>query len=166
MVGPHWDPTWTAVCPAQSAERPDIGQAEVERYRQQLEKAREQPEAILVLVCHWRNRGKPPDFIRFHGWLYHFSSLSQWMAFVFGRYTKFSDKPTWKWIGGCPHPRSEDRIWGSFISCHRADRMLKLRQYGDGLLVLPLLLLLLLLLLLIYLASDLIIAIAWIKALG
>ena len=107
-----------AVCPAQSAERPDIGQAEVERYRQQLEKAREQPEAILVLevtwVCHWRNRGKPPDFIRCHGWLYHFPSFSQWLAFVFGRDTQFSHKTHLgmdRWLS--PSQEPSDRIWGS-----------------------------------------------------
>ena len=139
MVGPYWDPTWTAVCPAQSAERPDIGQAEVERYRQQLEKAREQPEAILVLevtwVCHWRNRGKPPDFIRFHGWLYHFPSFSQWFWPLFlGDTPNFQTNPPNGSVV-VPIPGARTEFGGHFISCHRADRMLKLRLYGDGLLV-------------------------------
>jgi hypothetical protein len=91
----------------------------VERYRQQLEKAREQPEAILVLEVttgfvteeigesHQISSDFMVGCIIFH----HFPN--EWPLF-FGRYTQFSDKPTWEWIGGCPHPRSEDRIWGSF----------------------------------------------------
>ena len=94
---------------------------------------------------------------------HHFPN--EWPLFL-GDTPSFQTNPPGNGSVVVPIPGARTEFGVHFISCHRADRMLKLRQYGDGLLVLPLLLLLLLLLLLIYLASDLIIAIAWIKALG